>query len=331
MFDPIRVRKDIEQRRRTAGGRDWPETFADRLAQPTLPGIRDVLRLLRESGPRGARRADAPRIPVVRARALPRAEPGQTVVTWVGHATYVVQIGGLTVLTDPVWSHRIAGAFARVTPAGVDWSGLPRIDAVVISHNHFDHLDAPTIRRLPRDTPLLVPAGLVWWFRRRGFRHVTELDWYESHRLGGVDFDFVPAHHWSRRTLSDTCKSLWGGWVLTAGDSRVYFAGDSGYGHFFTEIGARYPGIDLALMPVGAYEPSWFMRPSHLDPDEAVRACVDLGATRMATMHWGTFLLSAEPLLEPVERAVTAWAAAGLARDGLWDLAVGETRALPQD
>jgi L-ascorbate metabolism protein UlaG (beta-lactamase superfamily) len=220
---------------------------------------------------------------------------------------------------------------ARITPPGVAWGALPRIDAVLISHNHYDHLDAPTIRRLPRDTPMLVPANLAWWFRRRGFRDVTDLDWYESRRVGGVDCDFVPAHHWSRRTLGDTCKSLWGGWVLTSGDTRVYFAGDTGYGHYFGEIGARYPGIDLALLPVGAYEPAWFMRPVHMNPDEAVRACADLGARRMATMHWGTFLLSAEPLLEPVERAASAWAAAGRRRDDLWTLAVGESRALPQD
>jgi L-ascorbate metabolism protein UlaG (beta-lactamase superfamily) len=326
MFDPNRVRRDIEARRRSSG-RQWPKSFADRLTAP-LPGFADVAKMLRQSGPRRALLADADRIPVSRAPSLPRAEPGQTVVTWVGHATYVLQIGGLTVLTDPVWSRKIPGVRARLTPVGVDFSALPRIDAVVISHNHYDHLDAPTIRRLPRDTPLLVPGNLAWWFRRRGFREVTELDWYESHRIGGVDIDFVPSHHWSRRTLTDSCRSLWGGWMFTAGDTRVYFAGDTGYGHYFGEIGARYPGIDLALMPVGAYEPNWFMKPVHLNPDEAVRACLDLGATRMATMHWGTFLLSAEPLLAPVERAVQAWATAGLPRADLWDLAVGQTRTL---
>jgi hypothetical protein len=239
MFDPIRVRRDIDERRlrpgpeapraaaRRFGGRNWPKTFADRLTAP-LPGMRDVVKMMREAGPRTALLADAPRIPVTRAPVLPRAEAGQILVTWVGHATYVVQIGGLTVLTDPVWSRRIPGVPTRLTPQGVDWSTLPPIDAV-------------------------------------------------------------------------------------------------------GEIGGRYPGLDLALMPVGAYEPSWFMRPVHLHPDEAVRACLDLGAKRMATMHWGTFMLSAEPLLEPVERAVKAWAEAGQAREDLWNLAVGETRALPQD
>jgi L-ascorbate metabolism protein UlaG (beta-lactamase superfamily) len=210
----------------------------------------------------------------------------------------------------------------------VAWDALPPIDAVVISHNHYDHLDAPTIRRLPRDTPVLVPAKLGRWFRRRGFTAVTELDWWESHQLGEVRFDFVPSHHWSRRTLTDTCRTLWGGWVLSGAGSRVYFAGDTGYGHWFAEIGNRYPGIDLALMPVGAYDPRWFMRPMHVNPEEAVRACEELAATRMATMHWGTFVLSGERVTEPPERAAKAWAEAGRPREHLWDLAVGETRIL---
>jgi L-ascorbate metabolism protein UlaG (beta-lactamase superfamily) len=300
----------------------------DRLTSP-LPNTREVYRMLREAPPRKNLLVDAPRIPVAVSETLPRVTADQTAVTWVGHASYVVQVGGLVVLTDPVWSRKIPGVRPRLTPTGLDWSALPPIDAVVISHNHYDHLDAPTIRRLPRDTLVLVPANLGHWFRRRGFHHVVELDWYESHTVGNVTFDFVPAHHWSRRSLTDTCRSLWGGWVFTTnGGARVYFAGDTGYGHFFAEIAARYRDIDLALMPVGAYEPSWFMKPVHLDPPEAVQACGDLGARRMATMHWGTFILSAEPLLAPVERSLKAWAEAGRAREDLWDLAVGETRIL---
>jgi L-ascorbate metabolism protein UlaG (beta-lactamase superfamily) len=312
--------------------RRWPADFSDRLTSD-LPGFRAVIRMMRERGGAPVDRADAARIPVTRPAPLPPVDATTTAVTWVGHASYVVRMAGVTVLTDPVWSAKIPGVPRRLTPAGVAWEDLPPVDAVVISHNHYDHLDAPTIRRLPRDTQVLVPANLGRWFRRRGFTDVVELDWWESHpvtgRSGGeVRLDFVPSHHWSRRTLTDQCRSLWGGWVLTAGDSRVYFAGDTGYGHFFAEIGARYPGIDLALMPVGAYEPSWFMKAVHCDPDEAVRACADLAAARMATMHWGTFLLSAEPLLHPVERARAAWAAAGRPREHLWDLAVGETRTL---
>jgi L-ascorbate metabolism protein UlaG (beta-lactamase superfamily) len=325
-FNPRKVVRAIERGRRTHGGRAWPASFADRLTEP-LPGVREMLRVARQGGfaPRDLSGAD--RIPVRRA-GLPAVDPGATAVTWVGHATFVLRLGGRTVLTDPVWSTRIPGVRPRLTPPGVDWDELPPVDAVVISHNHYDHLDAPTVRRLPRDTPLLVPGMLGWWFRRRGFRAVTELDWWESAEVGGVRLEFVPAHHWSRRSLTDTCRSLWGGWVVSTPQTKVYFAGDTGYGPRLAEIGARHPDIDLALLPVGAYEPRWFMRPAHLDPAEAVRACADLGAPRMATMHWGTFVLSQEPPLAPVEEAVAAWAAAGRPREDLWDLAVGETRAL---
>jgi L-ascorbate metabolism protein UlaG (beta-lactamase superfamily) len=303
-------------------------SYSDRLTAP-LPSYRDVWKMMRERGSSRDLAAGAAAIPVAGAGGeLPAVAPGTTAVTWAGHASSVIRIQGLTVLTDPVWSRRIPGVASRLTPVGVAWEALPRIDAVLISHNHYDHLDAPTIRRLPRDTPVLVPAKLGRWFRRRGFTEVTELDWWESHRLGEVSLDFVPAHHWSRRTLTDTCRTLWGGWILSTSDTRIYFAGDTGYGHWFTEIGQRYPGIDLALMPVGAYEPRWFMQSMHVNPQEAVQACQDLAATRMATMHWGTFVLSGEPVTEPPELAAKAWAEAGQPREHLWDLAVGETRTL---
>jgi L-ascorbate metabolism protein UlaG (beta-lactamase superfamily) len=326
LFDPDRVGRDIELARRTYGGRNWPASFADRLTDP-LPGFRDIAKIMRQGGFTTRDLSAASRIPVKRT-GLPAVEAGQTSVTWVGHASFVLRTGGLTVLTDPVWSRRIPGVRPRLTPVGVEWADLPRVDAVLISHNHYDHLDAPTIRRLPRDTALLVPGMLGWWFRRRDFRNVIELDWWESVAIGGVTFDFVPAHHWSRRTPTDSCKSLWGGWVISTGSTKIYFAGDTGYGRWFGEIAAHHPDLELALLPVGAYEPNWFMRPVHMSPPEAVRACLDLGAPRMATMHWGTFVLSAEPLLAPVEEARRAWGAAGLPRENLWDLAVGESRVL---
>jgi L-ascorbate metabolism protein UlaG (beta-lactamase superfamily) len=277
--------------------------------------------------------SDAGRIPVRVATSLPAARPAEVAVTWVGHATFVIRTGGLVVLTDPVWSPRIPGVRRRLTPPGLPWEALPRVDAVVISHNHFDHLDAPTVRRLPRHTPMLVPGGLGWWFRRLGFARVIELDWWEETALGGVGFHFVPAHHWSRRTPFDGCQSLWGGWVLTAGAGTpsaraVYFAGDSAYGPYLAEIGARFPDLDLALLPVGAFLPRWFMKPLHMSPAEAVRGCADLGAARMVPMHWGTFALSAEAPLAPLEQTRRAWAEAGRPAGDLWDLAIGQTRVL---
>ncbi|MEV6700837.1 MBL fold metallo-hydrolase [Streptomyces sp. NPDC051453] len=311
------------------GARTWPKSFADRLTAP-LPGLRAFARFARE----GALRPPPEALNEIAALPfepgpLPAVDARTVAVSWAGHASWVLRIGGLTVLTDPVWSRKILGTPARVTPAGVAWSALPRVDAVVISHNHYDHLDAPTLKRLPKDTPVFVPAGLGRWFTRRHFTRVTELDWWEAAELDGVRFDFVPAHHWSKRSLVDTCRTLWGGWVLTDLEGqRVYFAGDTGYGHWFSEIGSRYPGIDLALLPIGAYEPRWWLRDVHCDPEEAVRAAQDVGARRMAPMHWATFLLSAEPVLEPLTRVRAAWQKAGLARKDLWDLPVGASRVL---
>lgn len=340
----------------TAGGaprplgevrRSWPRSFAHRLTTP-LPGVRAMARLAREGAARpGPGALDAVPLLPFEPGPLPAVDAGTVAVTWAGHASWVIRIGGLTVLTDPVWSRRILGTPARITPVGVRWEELPPIDAVVISHNHYDHLDAPTLRRLPRDTPMFVPAGLARWCRRRRFTRVTELDWWEAAELprgesrtsagtgpgtstGTVRFDFVPAHHWSKRTLTDTCRSLWGGWVLSDGTTgrRVYFAGDTGYGHWFQEIGRRHPGIDLALLPIGAYEPRWWLSDVHADPEEAVRACQDVGARNMAPMHWATFVLSAEPVLEPLERVRAAWRRTGRPREQLWDLPVGSSRLL---
>ncbi|MBO0840709.1 MAG: MBL fold metallo-hydrolase, partial [Sciscionella sp.] len=201
-----------------SGARPRPRDFRDRMTA-SLPTIRDAYKIVREGGLRGST-AEKDRIPLLR-NGFPDVDADMVALTWVGHASYVIRIAGRCVLADPVWSAKLNGVARRLTPPGVAWSQLPRIDAVVISHNHYDHLDWPTIRRLPRDTTCCVPAGLGEWFRQRGFVDVLEFDWWESAEVAGLAFDFVPAHHWSRRGLFDTCRSLWGGWVITdqqAGD-----------------------------------------------------------------------------------------------------------------
>ncbi|MCP3805335.1 MBL fold metallo-hydrolase [Allokutzneria sp. A3M-2-11 16] len=300
------------------------QNYRDRLTSP-LPRIRDLARILRENGGFGGSGENADLVPIARG-GLPA---GTTSWTWVGHSTYLVRLNGVSILTDPVWAARIPGGTRRLTPPGLAWSDLPKIDAVVISHDHYDHLDSPTIKRLPRDTPILVGLGLKAWFAKRGFHNVTELDWWESATVAGLKFDFVPAHHWSRRGPFDTCSTLWGGWVITAPDgTRTYHAGDSGYGKWFAEIGERYPGIDVAMLPIGAYEPRWFMKPVHINPEEAVQALEDVGAQRLAAMHWGTFALTKEPMDEPLRLVKKAWAEAGREPADLWALAIGETRTL---
>ncbi|HEX2065955.1 MAG TPA: MBL fold metallo-hydrolase [Candidatus Thermoplasmatota archaeon] len=307
---------------------DWPRDFNDRLTAP-LPGAREMLRILREGGfrGRGHPERDAHKVPRI-GGPLPPLPSGGIGLTWVGHATYLVRMGGLNILTDPVFSDRLPGRIRRLVPPGLRLEALPPVDAVVVSHNHYDHLDARTVERLGPGVRYFVPAKLAPWFRRRGLPDVVELDWWQHAEMKGARFTLVPSHHWSRRGLRDTNRTLWGGWVVEAGGRKVHFAGDTAYGPRFTEVGGRVAGLDVTLMPIGAYAPRWFMRHVHLDPDEAVQAALDLGARRMATMHWGTFALTQEPLLEPLERVRAAWERAGLRRADLLDLAVGESRVL---
>jgi L-ascorbate metabolism protein UlaG (beta-lactamase superfamily) len=308
--------------------RRWPKDFSDRLTAP-LPGFRDFVRILREGGFKGFNnpQKDGYRVPRM-GGPLPPVPPGGLGLTWVGHATYLVRLGGLNILTDPIFSRHLPGRIQRLVPPGIRFGDLPPIDAVVISHNHYDHLDLPTLKRLGPSPHYFVPAGLAAWFRKRGLPNVTELDWWEPVEFKGVRLHFVPAHHWSRRMPWDTNRSLWGGWLVETAGHKVHFAGDTAYGSWFAEIGKRHPGIEVTLMPIGAYAPRWFMKNVHMDPTEAVQAFRDLGARRMATMHWGTFVLTQEPLLEPLERVRQEWEKAGLRRDDLLDLAIGESRLL---
>ncbi len=305
-----------------------PGRFRARRTYP-LPGPADLVKVALRGGWALRDLRDAALIPV-RPGPLPELGPGETSVTWVGHATTLIRTGGANLLVDPLWSDKIFGARPRLTPPGLPFGELPPIDAVLISHDHSDHLDRPTLRRLPRTTPILTPLGVGAWFRRAGFRTVTELDWWGRAPAGAATVTLVPAHHWSGRGPLGLYASLWGGWVVDAPSGhRVYHAGDTAYGPCFAEIGRRLPGIDLAIMPTGSHAPRWFQRSAHIDPQDAVRACADLGAARLLPVHWGTLVLGTEPLLAPLHETIDAWRHAGLPAGALWDLAIGETRVLP--
>ena len=276
------------------------------------------------------RTADFPRVEND-GRAL-RANTTAPTVTWVGHSTLLVQLDGVNVLTDPQWSPRASpftfGGPRRVTPPALAFEDLPPIHAVVISHDHYDHLDIATVRRLTQSQrPVsLAPLGFQARFASVGIADVHELDWWEQRDVGGVRVSFVPAHHWTQRAPWDRNRRLWGGWVLGGRARRLYFAGDTAYFAGFKDIAARLGPIDLAAIPIGAYEPPVIMRPSHVDPRTALDAFADLGARAMVAIHWGTFDLADEPLDEPPRLATEEAGKRGIA-DRVWIMKHGETRA----
>jgi N-acyl-phosphatidylethanolamine-hydrolysing phospholipase D len=262
-----------------------------------------------------------------------RANRSAPTLTWIGHATLLVQAGGVNILTDPHFSARasplpFAGPTRQVAPA-LALAELPHIEAVVISHNHYDHLDRESVTALARQPggppQFFVPLGLATWFREAGIETVTELDWWQSRGVGGVALHFTPAQHWSRRGLTDRNATLWGSWVIEAPGFRFLFAGDTGYSLDFRDIGARFSGFDVAALPIGAYEPRWFMRPQHVDPQEALQIHHDLRARCSLAIHWGTFVLSDEALDEPPRALAAARAAAGVAEDRFRVVPFGQT------
>ena len=274
----------------------------------------------------------------------PRAPNAALTVTWVGHSTVLLQLGALNVLTDPMWSSRASPfSFAgprRWVPPGVPLEALPPIDVVLLSHNHYDHFDAPTIRALAGRHPAAtwcVPLGLSGPLRKLGVRVIREFDWWESASLtlpaGTLEVGGTPAQHFSARTTWDRNATLWCGFAIVANGYRVFFAADTGYHPEFARIGERFGPFDLALMPVGAYEPRWFMRVVHMTPEEALQALDELrrgaGAAEvpcMVPIHWGTFKLTDEAMDEPPRRTRDEWARRNWPIERLWQLAHGETR-----
>ena len=262
-----------------------------------------------------------------------RSEP---TLTWIGHASFLLQVGGLNVLTDPVFSRRVSPfRFAgpeRLAPLGLSLADLPPIDLALISHNHYDHLDDAAVRALAKAHPqmtFVVPLGLKRWFAARGIGRVLELYWWQSGTVGEARVTALPAQHFSGRGLADRNATLWCSLLLEIAGKKVYFAGDTGYSRDFADIASEHPVIDLALLPIGAYEPNWFMRSVHVNPEEAVRIFQDLGAKQAVGMHWGTFRLTLEPMDEPPQRLTRALAKAGIAPERFIVMQHGETRRIP--
>ena len=249
-------------------------------------------------------------------------------LTWIGHATFVMRLGGQLVATDPVWSERLSGIIPRRAKVGVELDRMPKLDVVTVSHNHRDHMDLPSLQAIGPDTLFVVPHGNAQFLKEVGLGRVVELDWWDSVEVGGLKITLVPARHWSMRMPWNRNDGLWGGFVYESTEGTAYHAGDTAYFDGFAEIGRRFPRIDWAMLPIGAYEPRWFMEPQHMNPDDAGRAFVDLGARTLVAMHWGTFKLTDESLGEPPEKMRDWFTERTLPAERLWVLDVGETRSL---
>jgi L-ascorbate metabolism protein UlaG (beta-lactamase superfamily) len=241
-------------------------------------------------------------------------------LTWLGHAGWLVQLDGVSLLVDPVLSRSLPGGVPRNVPAPIEIRDLPRIDAQLVSHNHYDHMDLETLKAV--GAPVVAGLGMK---RDMGRLRCTELGWWQQTTVGPVTITFVPAQHWSRRGLFDQNRTLWGGFVVAGPSARVYHAGDTASFEGFEEIARRFPGLDAALMPIGAYDPAWFMQKQHMSPEQAVQAYRDLGARAFVAMHWGTFKLADEPLDEPPRRLAAEWKRRGLPEAARHVLAVGAT------
>ncbi len=269
---------------------------------------------------------------------VPRAKTGYHSVTWVGHATVLLQLGTLNVLTDPVWGQR-ASPFPwigprRLTSPGVDFDALPPIDAVLLSHNHYDHLDAPTVRRIAKQFPAanwLCPLGVGELLRSLGVQRVDERDWWQTADGDGYTATCTPARHFCGRGIRDRGDTLWSGWTIEADGIRVFFAGDTAFHMEFAAIAQRSGPFDLVMLPIGAYEPRWFMESVHMNPEDAVAAYGALtgdGPSRppCLAIHWGTFRLTDEALQEPPARFAQRWKEAEFPEAANFTFAIGETK-----
>lgn len=254
---------------------------------------------------RGSVANPAPRVSAdLQLLAAPPAPGEPARLTWIGHASWLVQLDGVSLLIDPIFSESLGPGIRRFVAPALLPAELPTIDAQLVTHNHRDHLDLPSLRAV--GSPVVAGLGLAPFFERQKLS-CTELDWWGETRVGPVTVRFVPSQHWSQRGPGDKNETLWGGFVVEGSTARLYHSGDTAYFDGFQEIGRRVGPIDAALLPIGAYDPAWFMSKQHMNPEEATQAFLDLGARQLVAMHWGTFKLTDEPLDEPPARLAAEW------------------------
>jgi L-ascorbate metabolism protein UlaG (beta-lactamase superfamily) len=263
-----------------------------------------------------------------------RGNGAQFTVTWIGHATTLIQLEDKNILTDPVFSARCSPVSwlgpQRVMPPAPAFEHLPPIDLVLLSHDHYDHLDAATIKRLGNRPQYFAPLGVGnilpgWGIARE---RITELDWWQAREWNGLHLHCTPAQHFSGRGLHNRNRTLWCGWVVASQQQRVYFGGDSGYFPGFKAIGEKFGGCDLAILPIGAYQPRWFMSAVHMDPRQSAQAFLEVRAEKMLAIHWGTFDLADEPMDEPPQLLRAAADELGIAPGRVWIFQPGETRVV---
>ena len=226
-------------------------------------------------------------------------------IAWIGHATFLIKLGNTTIITDPLFSKNSGPLIfgpKRYVESAIKLNEIPKTDLFLLTHNHYDHLDYSTIRNFPhKKSKVLVPLKLSKYFTRNGFEDVNELDWYDEIKVNDLKVTFLPAVHWSKRTLTDTNKTLWGNFLIEYKDKKVLFACDTGYGNIYKELGEKYGPIDLTFINIGAYDfrPMFEKSVYHTNPEEALNIAQDLKSKKVIGMHWGTVVLSLEPIMEP--------------------------------
>lgn len=265
----------------------------------------------------------------------PQPDPQTPSLTWIGHSSFLLCLGGVNLLTDPVFSERCSPVgFAgpkRVRAPGLSITALPRIDLILLSHNHYDHMDIPTLRRIRQRFPeaqIITSLGNADFLARKNLHRAIELEWWQTVDIGNVSITATPARHFAARTLWDRNKTLWVGFMLHYQGRSFYFAGDTGYTKYFAEIQQRLGAPDFALLPIGAYHPKEMMASVHMNPQEAVQAFTDLQACRAVGMHFGTFQLTGEPIDEPPQKLAAALKAQNISLDRFFVLDVGQSAAL---